>query len=204
MRRVRFARADYAGSIAALHENWAGDPASLIASIQAGGEVERGLLDWLVGFAAGEGDLDEAIFVTEIECELWPRDEWLWNNLGLFLRDSTEARYGRSTRGKDEETAALMLERYERSYAAYARAVELVPTHPVFLNDGAVILDYYLQRDYDRAMEMYRTAAEHADAWLARDDQGEQELQALRLAKRDSNNNMRILERKIERVRGGD
>jgi tetratricopeptide (TPR) repeat protein len=77
-----------------------------------------------------------------------PGNSQNWNNWGLFARDA----------GK-----------YEESYLAYRRALELEPENPNFLNDTALILMYHLDRDLDRAQQWLEKAVEVADATLHRD-----------------------------------
>jgi hypothetical protein len=58
--------------------------------------------------------------------------------------------------------------RAERALAAYRRALALSPDDPAYLNDTAVILHYYLERDWDEARALYLRACERAEAELAR------------------------------------
>ncbi|MSR46085.1 MAG: hypothetical protein EXS13_03310 [Planctomycetes bacterium] len=72
-----------------------------------------------------------------------------WNNWAFFARES---------------------KKYEESYQAYRRAVELDPMNPTYLNDAALILLYHLGRDSDRAEQWLRQAITLADA-IVHDDQ---------------------------------
>jgi tetratricopeptide (TPR) repeat protein len=80
-----------------------------------------------------------------------PDDADWANNHGLFARDHGE-RLRRE--GKTEEARGF----FEASYAAYQRAVRLAPDDPRVLNDCALILVYYLDRDLDEAEAMLRRA----------------------------------------------
>jgi tetratricopeptide (TPR) repeat protein len=79
-------------------------------------------------------------------CAAEPRDADIFNNLGLVSRD---------------------LGAFEESWRAYEKALALQPDNANLLNDGAVILHYYLHRDYDKCQEMYERAIEIATALLA-------------------------------------
>ena len=48
-------------------------------------------------------------------------------------------------------------QRYEDSFKAYEKALALSPQDPQLLNDAAVILQYHLHRDIDRAKAMYES-----------------------------------------------
>ncbi len=69
------------------------------------------------------------------------RADW-WNNLGFTARDS---------------------KRYEASFAAYSRCIELSPDSVRFVNDTGLILLYHLHRDLDRAEALFRRAVELGD-----------------------------------------
>ena len=89
---------------------------------------------------------------------------------------------------------------FERSVAAYATAYELDSTWPHLLNDKAVILDYYFNRELDEAQRLYKRAVEQAEALLEDPDKlGEFERAQAELAKRDGTNNLRLLQRRLER-----
>lgn len=64
--------------------------------------------------------------------------EW-WNNHAFFCRET---------------------ERYEESYEAYRRCIELAPGNARWVNDAGLILLYHLRRDLDRAEELFRRAWE--------------------------------------------
>lgn len=88
-----------------------------------------------------------------------PDDLDVANNEGLFCRDHAE-RMSRS----DPKAAA---ELFEASYAAYARAVRLDQENPRLLNDCAVILVHYLQRETAHARTMLEKAVELGEKTLA-------------------------------------
>jgi len=102
-------------------------------------------------------------------------DANLWNNYGLMCRDA----------GRTEE-----------SYRGYSEALKLNPDDPALHNDAAVILHYYLHRDYDKAQELYERGLELAEAELARTDLSPDRRTEMETVKRDTSNNLGKLARK--------
>ena len=84
---------------------------------------------------------------------------------------------------------------FEKAYAAYAKALEISPENPALLNDTAVMLHYYLDRDAEKAKAMYKKAAELAEAELKRGDLTPEVRTRDETALRDSRNNLAKLER---------
>ncbi len=106
-------------------------------------------------------------------CATKPRDADVWNNYGLVCRD---------------------LSAFEESWRAYEQALELRPDDANLLNDGAVILHYYLHRDYDKAQEMYEQAIEISSAKLEQPDAlTPDEKAAAQKAKTEATDNMENL-----------
>jgi len=92
---------------------------------------------------------------------------------------------------------------YEESWRAYEKAVALRPEDANLLNDGAVILHYYLHRDYDKAQEMYEKAIEISTALLAAPDKlSADQLESARKAKREATDNMANLAKGVHEWRG--
>ena len=84
-----------------------------------------------------------------------------------------------------------------------ARAVEYGLRVANLMNDGAVILHYYLHRDYDRAQALYEKAIETADALLAAPDKLSADEKALaRKAKREATDNLANLAKGVHEWRG--
>ncbi len=84
--------------------------------------------------------------------------------------------------------------------AAYATAYELDPTKPHLLNDKAVVLDYYFNRELDEAQRLYKRAVEQANALLEdAGSLGDFERSLAELAQRDGTNNLKLLQRRIEK-----
>lgn len=70
--------------------------------------------------------------------ERFDHAEW-WNNHAFFCRETGE---------------------YETSYASYNKCIALAPDNPRWVNDTGLILLYHLDRDLDRAEELFRRAWE--------------------------------------------
>jgi tetratricopeptide (TPR) repeat protein len=131
----------------------AAEPEVKIAVAQLASSVEA-LADPRSGRPADGRDALKTLLAIEPS-----QDPNLWNNYGLLCRDTQQ---------------------FEDSFKAYSRALELAPDEAGLLNDGAVILHYYLHRDYEKAQEMYERAIELAteelkDKKLADDRKAEME-----------------------------
>ena len=200
--RSRYLRQKYDEAIDALREYWNVDPEGVVASIAEDWERQYRDLGFLVGWCAdgakhgGKPRNLDAAFLSELCCEVAPSEAVFWNNFGLFLRDEGEW-IKRRERSSAEE--ATMRELFERSYVAYGRALELQPKNPNYLNDTAVLLHYHLDRDLDQAKLWYEQASKYADIELARDDLGQEERGIIEIAKRDSVNNLALLEDLLKR-----
>ena len=66
------------------------------------------------------------------------------------------------------------------------------------MNDAAVILHYYLERDYDLAIELYEKSHALAAKQLAAGGLSEADKALAELAHRDSKNNLAALRKKIK------
>lgn len=101
-----------------------------------------------------------------------PNDVDLQNNSGLFARDHGDELL---RAGKDAEARDM----FEQSYKAYSRAVELDPANVNLRNDCALILIYYLDRDWDHAKELLDAAIKDGEQRLRDnppEDRNEKEL----------------------------
>lgn len=78
--------------------------------------------------------------------------EW-WNNFALFSRDTGVAAAGAG----DLETAKKL---WEQSYQAYEKAIAIDPTDARMTNDTGLMLLYHLDRDLERAEELFQRAWE--------------------------------------------
>jgi tetratricopeptide (TPR) repeat protein len=209
--RLRFDRSDLDGALAALRtldalvDRSSGADAprvnpELVALVQYDPkDVNRlfGIIEHCMGKTPAA--LEDAAFLTEIQCAAFPAQHDYWNNLGLFWRDAADLHVGRKGRtGMNDAERARFMPMYERSFEAYTQALDLSPGNPAYLNDGAVILHFYLERDYDRALAMYAEASSKAQERLAKGDLSDFERTVIETALRDSKDNRRQLERKIE------
>lgn len=209
--RLRFDRKDFDGALAALRtmdgaydrkreEQPQRVNPELVALVQYDSrDVIRlfGIIEHCM--AKSPAALEDAAFLTEIQCAAFPDQHTYWNNLGLFWRDAADMHVGRKGRtGMNDAERARFMPMYERSFEAYTRALELSPGNPAYLNDGAVILHFYLEREYERALAMYIEATAAAEKLLAGGDVSAEDRPVVEIALRDSKDNRRQLERKIE------
>lgn len=182
MAKAQYAQQKQAEALDALRQYAAVDRKGLIGSLQAESSLDAYMLEGLVGWCAqggGQGsrpDNEGAAFLTELLTEVQPQVARHWSNLGLFLRDQGTDRLRNTP--KEERISAQIMKPFERSLAAYERALELEPDNPVFLNDTALILHYYLTREDERAAALYRQADEAARARLAAEGQAGESLSA--------------------------
>ena len=193
---------DFSSAIDAFERYGEVDRAGLIVTVKAE-PVDKDRIVFLVGRAANR-DLDAAAFMSEILTELEPGNDEFWNNLGLFLRDSAQSRAIRINqalrRGEtiDPSEGREVSRRYERSWEAYNRALELAPEKPAYYNDAGVMLHYYLERDYDQAFELYDRCIELANEVLAAGGLEEADAAKLREYVGWAEDNKRLLTQKIE------
>jgi tetratricopeptide (TPR) repeat protein len=100
----------------------------------------------------GKNDLGTVTELYRAAGSIAPDDVQIANNEGLFCRDHA------TNLARSEPKLATEL--FEASYAAYSRAVRLDPENPRLLNDCAVILVHYLDREAEHAESMLRKALE--------------------------------------------
>lgn len=168
------------------------DPSGFAATVQANAR-NAFYPGAILGRLYGAGELVAAADLAEVRLLANESDPLLWNDVGLMSRDAGEA----IARGTIEAAARTPKDYYERSWQAYQRALEL-DRKPQYLNDGAVLLHYYLDRDFDRAIAMYDEAETLAESMLAEGGLDEVEEEVVRIALRDARNNRDLLEAKIE------
>ncbi|MBM4014694.1 MAG: hypothetical protein FJ293_07000 [Planctomycetes bacterium] len=92
-----------------------------------------------------------------------------WNNWAFFARE---------------------VKKYEESWQAYRRAIELDPDNPTYLNDAALIQLYHLGRDTDRAEGYLHRAIELASAVVADDQRTSADKAAATIALGDAYGNL--------------
>lgn len=204
----RYQQQDYDGAIAAWHENWKASRTDLVASIDANPELNLEILSYVIGKCAEKGQPPgrqgeynvKAAFLCQVRCAADGSNWEYWDNYGLFARDGGAFLWQRDSKPEDRETAQ---ELFEKAWKAYQRAIELAPDKPHLRNDGAVILHYYLERDYDTALEMYEQARDMAQEQLEAGGLSEEDRALAETALRDAKNNLEALRKKIEEEEGG-
>ena len=201
--RAAFSQQRYAEAIEALYSFRRADPEGLVQTIAGDLGRNTGVLNGLIAWCAdpekqkGAVRNEDAAMICDLFTRLEPEVSRHWNNLGLFLRDQGDAlRMKRGAKPDPEVLADL----WTRSFAAYERALELNPKDPNVINDTAVMLHYYLKREYDRVEEMYKYSNERALEELARTDLSTDDRAVIEIAKRDSADNLRRLKKWQELV----
>ncbi|MAG64218.1 hypothetical protein CMO84_11930 [Candidatus Woesearchaeota archaeon] len=204
---TRYHRADYEGAAKAWREHWTRNPGDLVGMVKSNPDLYRSVIIYTQGKCAEQGqpplgmkpalNLDAA-FLGEVLCAVDAKKTKYWNDLGLFCRDGGAYLRARDKKGDASEAQRL----FERALVAYGRAQELSPDSPHLYNDQAVVLHYYLERDYETAMELYEKSNAMAVAQLESGDLDEGAQGLVEIAKRDSADNMRKLKRKMEREKG--
>ena len=189
----RYRRQDYFGALDAFKKNWEAGPENLVANINTNAQLNLNNIGFIIGKCAEAGRNADAAFLCEVRVGANPEYFLYWNDLGLFCRDTGD---GLSRRGKKEDKEEIS-RLYERALEAYVRAREIAPQYPHLLNDGAVILDYCLDRELDRALEMYDAALKQATELLDAGLEG-YDLDVATIAKRDAANNARALRRRMK------
>ncbi len=195
----RYFRQDYDGAIAGFRTHHGISPEDAAAALRANQDENLRILDYMIGMKAGKALNLDAAFLSELQTLVVPDNGRYWNNLGLFLRDEADNRVQRGKKQMSAEEHKQVMDLYERSYAAYLKALELAPNDPNYLNDAAVLLDYNLDRDLDQARAWYVKAAEMAEIELARKDIDADTRGLREIALRDSRNNLKRLDAKLEK-----
>jgi tetratricopeptide (TPR) repeat protein len=109
---------------------------------------------------SGENALQKTLAFNEEVLRRHP-DRWgfVYNNAGLAARDR-----GVQVSKQGEREAAMQL--WERSYAHYQKAVELSPDDARIVNDCGLMLVYHLNRDFERARQLFDRAIAIGQAQL--------------------------------------
>ncbi|MCP3914878.1 MAG: hypothetical protein GY711_04865 [bacterium] len=200
----RYYRKDYDGFTEAMQKNWEASPTGLVTSISSNKDINVRIVSYVIGEhqkKAEAGDLsanEPAAFLSEVRTGVQPEDWVFWNDYGLFARGAGDYRRDRDKEGDKE----IAMRHFERSYAAYLKAIEVAPNKPHLKNDGAVLLHYYLERDYDTAKAMYEDSYIQATELLAAGGLDEASKTEAEAAKKDSKDNLAKLEEKM--AGGGD
>ncbi len=193
----RFHKQDTEGAIESVLEFQRTDATGLVNSVNGNAAYNLSILDSFVGHCFNQGRLVDAGRLSAAQANASPQTTRYWNNVGLFYRDAGDA----LPRDKEGEVADPVLQQkyYEKSLEGYERALGIEPENPALLNDAAVVLHYCLDREFDRAVEMYKRSTERARAELERTDLTQETRDLYEIALRDSQNNLRRLEALLER-----
>jgi len=198
----RYFRQDYAGAVKHWRENAAVSRENLVASVTADLATNDAILLYVEGKRFGDmtdvvGAAD-AVFIAELRVQALPTSDTShknWNNLGLFCRDTGDML---RRAGKEEDEHKTVAQYYDLAYRAYERANELKPGMPYYMNDWAVILHYCLDRDHQKALDLYAQATEIAERMLKQGGLDKDEKSLVEVALRDSKNNRARLVRTLE------
>lgn len=194
--RCRYSTKDFGGAVDAILKHFELDARDLGASLTQDLSFNMAMLDYLVGWCATQKPprTEHAGILSEAQAIAKPDDVRYWNNAGLFYRDAGEP-YARSENEAKKKRAA---ELFEQAYDAYSQALALAPDDPAILNDTAVMLHYYLDRDTERAKDMYKRANARATELLKKPDLSKDERELYQTALRDSAANLAKLEKGIK------
>ncbi len=194
---ARYDQKDYEGALEAFKAGWDVEPSAMIAEMLGDRDMNIARVEFVIGWCVERERWADAAVLAELCAETARDVARYWNNLGFFLREE-----GARVAGlPDDEEAAKADDLFEASYDAYTRAVELDDEDPVYLNDTAVILHYYLGRDFDQALAWYDRAAELAQEQLDAGGMARDKKELVRTALRDATNNRRDLKRLLKEIR---
>ena len=214
----RYELQDWSGAAAALEKGWSDGPDAMLAELSADPETNAARVEYLIGqvypaplpAVAGADEspdyapipgasLLQVARLAEICAETVPSEPRHWNNLGLFLRDEGDRLEATAETPPDPTLLARL---HQGALAAYERALALAPDDPQVLNDTAVMLHYYLDREPERALAMYARASEVAEGLLA-GELAPEERDRIQTALEDSRDNRAALEELLaERAAG--
>lgn len=188
------------GATEALLKGFDLDPGAMVGEAR-GNRNNVAKVEYLIGPCVEAGRFADAAVLAEICAEGAVDEARHWNNLGFFRREEAV----RLAALKDEADKARAKPLFESSLEAYERALALSPEDPVYLNDTAVVLHYYLDRDLDRAAQLYAAAVAAAEKKLAAGGLDPETQTVVETALRDATNNGRALATLLdERARGAE
>ncbi len=188
----RYAAGDWIGTCEAMRKGFETDPVDLVTEMRRRApELNVRKLDWVIAQLPEERRVDRAI-LSEICAEIVQTEPRHWNNMGLFLRDEAD-------RIKSDPSQKLLHTFLcTEALRAYRRALETAPEDPQLLNDTAVILHYYLESEYEVAIQMYEMALKESARLLA-EDLSADDRQRFQTARTDARNNLDDLRAKMKR-----
>ena len=200
---ARFHQSDLDGFLECIRGLGAYGMEALAAQVNTDYSGNINVLSGAIKKLNDSGRFLDAAYLCDIRTAANPKSWEFFDNAALFYREAACKLMGGPRRAMWKKDAAKLETAhsyFERSVTAYATAYELDPTWPHLLNDKAVVLDYYFNRELDEAQRLYKRAVEQADALLEDADKlGDFERSQAELAKRDGTNNLRILQRRLER-----
>lgn len=195
---ARYRAENYVGAADALKIWWDKNPSGLVSMITGNAELHIGIVYFTQGkcYAKGPEGVAQAAVCAEILCGVEPANWERWNDLGLFARDSGEV-LRRGSKKKEDQARAVQY--FERSLEAYQKGMELAPDQAGLYNDAAVILHYYLDRDFEQAITWYSKSQVLAVKALENPELKDFERTRTEIAKRDSADNLKKIRRLIAR-----
>jgi tetratricopeptide (TPR) repeat protein len=208
--RLCHSQGEYGEAVEALRTFARVDLQGLLSTLGADPASQVRVIDFLVGWCAdpeqhgGSARNEDAAALCDVLARLQPEVSRHWNNLGLFVRDQgDQLRWSARRQGAAVDDAELQA-LWDRATDAYARALELEPANPNYVNDYAVMLHYYLLRDFDQAQELYLRAQRLAEERLAQPGLSAAEREVVAIALRDSKDNQRRLAAFLEKRAAGE
>lgn len=199
----RYQQQDYDGAIDAWYAHSQANRENLLQLLAGDTARYVPILTYVMDRCAGKA-LDEeapepeynlrATFLAELRAEVAPTSWRHHNDLGFFALESAKFLRERGREGDAEYAVRL----FEQARAAYEEAMRLAPEMPHLPNDLAVVLHYYLERDYDRAMELYERSLSMATDLLAAGGLDEEMQLFAETAKSDAELNIAALKEKLE------
>ena len=202
---ARFHQSNIDGFLECLHKLSGYGMEVLAAQVKTDFAHNSFVLSGALKKLSDERRLMDAAYICEVRVAADPKNWEVWDNLGLFCRDAGESLVGRVGFNKrkisevDREEAKRL---FERANEAYEQAFVLDETKPHLLNDRAVILDYYLDREHELAISLYEQAlAQSTELLKDTEALSEFEQTLAETAKRDSANNVERLKKRLERER---
>ncbi len=194
--QLRYSRQDYDGAVDIMKDFWARDKAATAATLAAELSTALPIMNWLVGHCTN-GRLLDAALLSEMLANVEKPGDLHWSYKGLFLRDYADSQIRMD---RDKMNDESVLDYYEQAVVAYEKALSIDPENPNYMNDLAVVLDYNLGREFERALALYDEAYVNAKR-LMEDPNVSQERKDvfLSIALRDSKNNARRLRKIMDR-----
>lgn len=194
---ARYHQQKYPEAIEAFVQHFTNEPVDLVRSIDEDRARIMPIVEYLVGWCARKQMNLEAAQLCEIQVAVEPDNAQYWNNVGLFYRDGGDV-LAKSKKEEDKTRAKVM---WEKALIAYEKSLALSPEDPNYMNDLAVVLDYNLQRDLQRAKALYEKSLTRANEELARTDLSPELVELRKLAARDAKNNLDRLVRRMEKAK---